>query len=272
MRLFIRNTIIKSTVVEIVSPRLLESIRANDEHPLANYPPAAVPEGPAFAESEQDKGRNDYQAAIEAAAEADRIIAAARINAQEIIQAARKESTEKRDEYIEQLRTEIYASAYAEGYAKGLEEAQQEADRITKQAKAYLEMAKTALNDEYHKVDRELIGLCLKICDRVLHTVLNIDQEKLLNVIRSLILMPQEKKGIKLHISDKDWEWFKTISEEDKPSYPVIIDESLKTGHIFIECDEGIFDAGIESQLEKISDYLLEELQYARLDGFSEKN
>ena len=263
MKLSTRTSIIKNTVVEIISPRLLESPQLENEYLKKGYI-GKVTELPEFHVAEERE--------VQARIEADNIIAEARKKAEEILQSALQENEIIRNDLKEDVRNEILPLAQAEGYAKGLAEAQGEADRIREQSKAYLELAQTALVDEFHKVDRELIGLCLKICEKVLHTALHVNPEKLLNVIRKLTLMPQEKEGIRIHLSSRDWEWYKVLPVEDKPPYPVIIDESLRAGDTFIECSEGEFDARIDSQLEKMGDYLVEEFQYARLDGFSEED
>jgi flagellar assembly protein FliH len=77
---------------------------------------------------------------------------------------------------------------------------------------------------------------------------------------------------MRIHLSGKDWEWYKLLPPEDKPPYPVIVDESLKPGDTTLECAEGIFDARIHSQLEKIGQYLFEELDHGGLDGFNQKD
>ncbi|NLM20962.1 MAG: flagellar assembly protein FliH [Peptococcaceae bacterium] len=275
MKLSTRNTVIKSTVVEIASPRLVKSNKESRGCFSGNYTTqetSVLMAEPALKACKQSQENNELEIVSKAAARADEIIAEARQKAEEIILEAQRENEARREEYLTQLRNEIFSQAHDEGYNQGLKEAKEKAEQICKQAKAYLEMAQRVLKQEFDKVDGHLVALCLKICDQILHTALNVDQEKLLNLIRKLTLMPQNKEGIKIHMSAKDWEWYKTIPDEDKPSYAVIVNESLSAGNVFLECEEGAFDASLESQLDKIGNYLLEEFQRARLDDFSSEN
>jgi len=272
MKLSTKTSILKSTVVEIVSPRLLDSPRIENDYIRKNLLPKA-PELSLFSMSE---GNLILELAREkenrARAEAERLVFDARVRAEEILQTAVKENVKMREDLKKEVRDEVFPVAQSEGYNRGLEEGKAEAEKMRDQAKAYLELAETALMDELKKNDKEIACLCIQICEKILHASLKVDPEILLNNIRSLAIMPQDKEGIRIHLSDKDWEWFKDLPGEDKPPYPVIVDESLKQGDIFLECSEGIIDAGIRSQLEKIGDYLAEEFKRARLDGFGEKN
>ena len=275
MRLSTRNTVIKSTVVEIVSPRLVKSNKENRGCFSGNYTTressAIMPE-PGLKACEEIQENNELEPVTLAKARADEIIAEAHRKAEEILLEAQKENEARREQYLAQLKDEIFSQAHDEGYKQGLKEAEEKAEQIRKRAKAYLKMAQTVLKQEFDKVDGHLVSLCLKICDQILHTALNVDREKLLNLIRKLTLMPQNKEGIRIHLSAKDWEWYKAIPDEDKPSYAVIVNESLSAGDVFLECEEGVYDASLESQLDKIGNYLLEEFQRARLDDFSPEN
>ena len=269
MRLSTRNNIIKSTVVEIAGPCLLKDIREKDDRMAKNHEGSGKEVVPAQKTVQENR---EAEKIAKATALAEQIIAEAKRQAERILLEAQNENEARRQEFLAQLKKEIMTEAHAEGYNQGLEEAKLETDKILKQAKAYLEMARSVFRDELKKAEKDLLVLCLKICEQILHTSLNISPEKLLPLIRKLALMPQDKEEIKIHISAQDWEWFKTIPDEDKPPYTVIVDESLKMGDVFLECEEGVFDASLKSQLEKIGDYLMEELQHARLDSSGPQN
>ncbi|RNC29564.1 MAG: hypothetical protein AWM53_00562 [Candidatus Dichloromethanomonas elyunquensis] len=284
MKLFTRSSILKSITVEVTSPRILESPDLERDYrkfakpqgvPL-EFPMLSAPGEGRAAESAgtQSESGNHIQEEsnnvfVEAKRQAEQVLAEARNQAAEIIRNAQTESIALRKTIEEQVRQEVTPLAHAEGYENGLREAKEEAELIRKQSRLFLEMAKKVLQDEFHKVDTELVQLCLKISERVIHSTLQAEPERLLNIIRNLSLLPREKEGIKIHLSGKDWEWYKTIPAEDKPLYPVIVDETLKAGDTFLECAEGVFDARVNSQLEKIEQYLYEELDHGRLDSLS---
>lgn len=271
MKLFTRSPILKNSTVEITSPRFLEcSIPKRDykkQNILCEVPVAEFPFLIASEESPQEQ-----ETITKAKTEAENILAEARKKAEELLKSAQEQSAELRRKLEDELRKEIIPLAQAEGRQKGLEAAELEAESIKKQAKNYLELARKVFQDELDKADQELVGFCLQICERIIHSSLSIEPTKLLNVIRNLAVMPWEKEGIKIHLSPKDWEWYKALPAEDKPPYPVIIDESLQVGDSFLECAEGVFDARIDSQLETLKLYLFEELDHGRLEGIGKEN
>jgi len=288
MKLSTKTSVLKSKVIEITSPRILESPdpekyrnRTDVYDTSSALAVLSVTEDRTVMEqcvtetasvAEEDWGPEVSDILAKARAEADELIAEAQKTSAEIIENARKESEALTVEYQEKVKSEIAPVAFTEGYNKGLEEAQSQADVITQQARNYLEMAQKILADEFNKADRELADLCLKICSRIIHTSLDIDPEILLGIIKNLTLLPSDKQSIKIHLSSKDWDWYKDLPAEYKPGYPVIVDETLKAGDAFLECSEGIFDARIELQLEKIEKYLKEELKYGRLEGTGPEN
>jgi len=286
MKLFTKSSILKSTTVEVVSPRILELPDLEKAYKKLRTQSVAVEFPMLSGELIVQEASHDYQPVSpdsiahqradellqQAQNEAEYILAQARAQAEEILQKANDEKGKVKQAVEEAVRKEVLPLAHAEGYEAGIQEATREAQRLKKQSKAYLELAQSVLMDEYHRADRELVNLCLQISQRIIHTVLDLKPETLLSVIRNLTLLPHEKEGIKIHLSSRDWEWYKQIEAEDKPSYPVVIDESLKEGDAFLECAEGIFDAHMQVQLEKVKQYLIEELEDGRLDGFSTKD
>lgn len=282
MKSFISSTVIKNTTVEIVSPKLVESPDSQRHvHRQSVIKGTAVVEQFAmsnYAQMVESNYKNvvslvDQEEVstllLQAKKEAEHLIAEARREAEIILQTAQAERDTLKDTLVESIREEVIPLAQTEGYEKGVKKAEKEAENIRKQAKNYLQLAQSALMDEFQRVDKELLGLSLKISERIIHSTLSAEPSRLLNIIRSLTLMPREKTNMKIHISNGDWEWFKKLPEEDKPPYLIVIDESLGTGDTFLECEEGIFDGRIDSQMDKIEQYLLEELKDGRLDGSS---
>ncbi|KUO65609.1 MAG: hypothetical protein APF84_14915 [Gracilibacter sp. BRH_c7a] len=286
MRSFINSPVIKNTTVEIISPKLVES---NDFEryiprqsvikgtavveylPLSDYRTTISQAEPNYMKQFSLVEQQEEVSALllQAKKEADHLIAEAQKEAALILQTAQAERDMLKETMTESIREEVFPLAQSEGYEKGLQNAEKEAEKIKKQAKNYLQLAQSALMDEFQRVDKELLSLCLKISERITHSTLSMEPSRLLNVIRNLTLMPREKTNIKIHISNEDWEWFKKLPEEDKPPYAIVIDESLGIGDTFLECEEGIFDGRIDSQLDKIGQFLFEELDNGRLDGTS---
>lgn len=283
MRLSTRSSILKSTTVEISAPRVLENSRLEYKKQTILY---GVPAdfslldlaggSPLTGNLDLDiepvvqPGQEEASGIIaEAKSRAESIVTEAQQQAQEILDKAQQQKEEFQAEIEARVRAEIIPLAQAEGLEQGLREAEQEAGRLKEQARKYLELAQKALQNESEKAERELLHLCIQISSKIIQAHFQHDPESLLNIIRNLNLLPREKEGIKIYLSPQDWEWYKELPSADKPSYPVVIDQSLGTGDTFIECSEGVFDARIGTQLEILEQYLFEELEHGRLDGFS---
>jgi flagellar assembly protein FliH len=259
MKLSTRRAVLKNTAVEITSPRLLEWPYPEKKQPeLRSSSPRVTVAG---AEAELAGAK----------AEAAKILAEARQKAEDLLKAAQYEREELRKALEAEIRAEIIPLARAEGLAEGLQEAKKQAEKLRKQARDYLELAEKVYQQGLAKVDQELLSLCLKISERIIHTSLKFDPTILLKIIRNLTLLPKEKEGLKLHLSLPDYEWYQDLPAEEKLPYQVLADEALKAGDSYLECAEGIFEAGIKAQLDLLEQYLLEELKHGELEELGEQ-
>ena len=63
-------------------------------------------------------------------------------------------------------------------------------------------------------------------------------------------------------MATEDTRWL----EGDQSPCPWVIDESLKQGDCFLECQEGIFDARLNVQLDRLEHALREELEHGSME------
>jgi flagellar assembly protein FliH len=204
--------------------------------------------------------------------EAESIIQTARTQAEGIINAAKQTEESLRQETLTSVLEKDLPEALDQGRETGREEGRREFEDIIAKAQGFYEMMERALHDEYMKVDEDLLNLALKICDRILGTILRYDKEKLLSMIRSIILLPNERRNLKIHVSDADWEWLNHLKDKGLPPYPLIRDEGLKQGNVLVQSNEGIFDAQLENQLDKFREVLSEELINGQLESIGSKS
>lgn len=272
MKSFTRSHVLKSGTVEVVSPRIVNIIPTFSSAVLAKE---------AFIDYQETNNQDSFQhhalnseeenqILAEAYKKAEKIIAEAQKYSSEIIKEAEAEKNKLREELEESLRREVIPKAYSEGYEKGLQEAKEESKQIKQQAEDYLQLAETALADEFQRVDQELIHLSLKLSEKIIGSSLTFDSRKLLGMINELTLLPHKKQGLKIYVSQADFEWLNQLSEEERPPYQIILDQSLRRGDTYLESEEGIFDARLDSQLEKLEQALLEELENGGLDSTSQ--
>lgn len=187
------------------------------------------------------------------------ILAEAESCAQEIRAQALTESDLLRQKVVETTRAEVYPTAQAEGYQAGRVAGEADGKLAFQDVGQLFRLAQRTVQEEYAKVDKDLLHLAIKIAERLVRASLAVEPQRLVAIIQALTLLPEERLGWRLHVAPDDACWL----EKHQPPCPCpwIIDESLSSGDCFLECQEGIFDARLEAQLDKIEHALREELQ-----------
>lgn len=290
MKLSTRSRVVKSNAVEVCVPRLVENAPGGfqllGEHisvvrdtsqtlSLVKKENSEVLWTELEERSEElpppkVEGREGSALCDEAKGQAEEILAQAHAEAQRIREEARAEieaiKAQVREEVSQQAYQEGYAQGKAQGYAEGKAQGISEADEIKKEARQLLQMAQRALTEQFNKVDVSLLHLAIKIAERILHARLGLQPEYLLDRIRALTLLPQEKEGWRLYVSPQDAEWLVHLTANEQLDIPLCEDETLKPGDCYLECPEGVFDARLEAQLEQFEKLLGEEIKYDGLD------
>lgn len=269
MRLSINGRVVKSQDVEVSTPRLVECnegfhrlgeylsvLTVGDELPPANTD--WIETSTAMIKA-QEKAE---EILAEAQASAQQLLEKAQEDARKILAEAQEESDHLRQEIIQTAQAEIYPAAQAEGYKIGLEAGAAEGKTLIQNATLLFQLAQRAIQEEYAKVDADLLHLVIKISERLVRSSLAIAPQRLMNIVQSLTLLPQERQGWRLHVAPED----AYLLEGNQSPCPWIADESLSSGDCFLECQEGIFDARLETQLDKLENALREELEHGSME------
>ena len=200
----------------------------------------------------------------EANKKAAMVLAEAEASAREIGAKAKTETERLHAEALEKAKTEIYPKAREEGYEAGRQVGEKEGKLAFQNAEQLLRLARRALQEEFSKVDEDLLRLSIKIAERLVRCSLFLEPRLLQKIIHALTLLPQERQGWVLHVAAEDAVWL----EKEQPPCPCpwVIDDSLNAGDCFLECQEGYFDARLEAQLDKIEHALRKELQHGSMD------
>ena len=269
MRLSINGRVVKCQDVAVSTPRVVE---CNEGFQRLGEYLSVLTVGDEVLPSNTDWIENTSPT-IKAQEKADEILAEAQANAEKILEKAQEDACKilaEAQEELDHLRQEvmrtaqadIYPAAQAEGYKIGLEAGETEAKRLTQNAAQLFQLAQQAVQEEYAKVDLDLLHLVIKIAERLVRSSLAIEPQRLRGIIQSLTLLPQERQGWRLHVAPED----AYLLEGDHPLCPWVIDESLSSGDCFLECQEGIFDARLEAQLDKLENALREELEHGGME------
>jgi flagellar assembly protein FliH len=281
MSLFIRQRVVKGHAVEMTVPIVFSSESGNFERlynrlPVFSLLPQkldckeiVLEDGSAEIActlTEEIADIEDIEAIQEALKfEAEQILQDAESKARSILEKAKEEAEEImsmaqqnvakwKEEVIEIVRGEIIPIANLE------------ADRIIDEAKSVLLLTQKVLASEMSRVDEELLHLIILLAERVIRTTLSVKPEYLLEIIKSLAEFPSEKEDMCLHISFADADRILQLTNESIFPCCWVKDDALRQGDIYLEHRNGVFDARIETQLDKMEHILREELMHGKVE------
>jgi len=202
--------------------------------PVIKAQPAPEPQGPSYEEI-----------MAEAQAEIDRMKAEAQA---EIVQARQNASNQGYGEGLEMGKTE----GRNLGYREGLESAQAELDAKIK-----------SLEEEYDAMVRKLEPQMVEAITDVYEHVFNINLESLKGLVMNLALACIQKvegsSSYMVHVSPADYPFVSMQKNElaevmgnRNASLDIIEDQVLKKNSCMIETDMGVFDCGLDMQLDEL--------------------
>lgn len=292
MNSFIRPRVVKSQAVEVSIPRLVENNAEGFQRlgghlavvrEVIDSDSGVISFGQSIESVGEQEQRNPQETELselrtktqaEAKAQAQDIIAKAQAEAGQIRARAEVEAAElKRQisaEVSAKAQTEGYEKGFtqgkSEGYAEGKAQGEHEAAEKVQQIQVLQECVKNAAQEEFKKVDQDLLHLSVKIAERVVRASLDVDPELLIHQIKALTLFPQEREGWRLHVSAEDFIWLQQSNTETMLNLTYVLDDTLHPGDSFLECSEGIFDSRLDLQLSHLELLLREELKHEGLE------
>lgn len=190
---------------------------------------------------------------IRAQAEAE--IEAAHAEVEQIKQLAREE--------IELQRREILEEARKNGYDEGMKQAQLEADKMRKE----LDMERTRLENNYEQLVEQLepqfIDTITAIYNHIFQVELQNDRNILVHLIETTLRKVDSSRTFIVHVSKEDYPYVsmqkKALTEgavNGRGVVEIIEDVTLRKNECMIETDGGIFDCGLGTQLEALTNKL----------------
>ncbi len=192
-------------------------------------------------------------AEIEAQAQAMLEDAQAQID--EMTQKARGDIEEERRRTLEEANKHGYDEGYKRGYA--------EADEMKRELAA----EKQRLYDEYDRMIEDLepkfIDTITEIYSHIFGIELSDKRDILVHLIDSTLRQVESSKTFIVHVSKEDFPFVNVHKQEfvegataGKGTVEIIEDIALSQGACLIETDGGIFDCGIDTQLQELTNRL----------------
>lgn len=183
----------------------------------------------------------------------------ANARAEEIVSQAKEEAKSIIDHAIAEAEG-IKNQAKQEGHAEGYEQGSAECAEKNAELEAKLRAEKQQLEEDYEARLAELepmfVNTLTDIYEHIFHVQFAENKEVVLHLLQDAIRKIEGSKDFIVRVSKADYEY---VSERKKEllsktgnagNVEVIEDVTLEVGHCMVETDGGIFDCGVDTQLD----------------------
>lgn len=170
--------------------------------------------------------------------------------AQEIIQKAEEDAQT------------IKAQAMEEGKKKGYDQGYAIAMTELEEHKAVLEQECQQRQAEMDKkasvMEAELADTILEVIEGVLHTDLDKQREIVFGLLNNTLMRTEKSHEYNIHVSKEEYDYIFEKQMELQELLPedaqltIIKDEEVNAGQCLIETDSGVYDCGMDTQLEAL--------------------
>ncbi len=190
--------------------------------------------------------------------------------AQEMLEAARREAESiksnamvEAQQELEETRSRIYEEARSQGYEAGYQEAMGQAEQMKNQ----LQEDRKQMEAEYQELVEGLEPKFVEALTDIYEKVFRVDLKKEQNIIMHLISSTMHKiegsNTYLIHVSKEDYPYVSMKKNEvlaasvsPHASVEIVEDMTLGANDCIIETDGGVFDCGLGTQLEELSQKL----------------
>lgn len=190
--------------------------------------------------------------------------------AQEVLEAARREAENLKSQAMIEVQQELEAMknrAYEEGKAQGYDDGYGEAVAQVEEQKNQLAQERKSLEAEYQDLVEELEPRFVEALTDIYEKVFRVDLKKEQNIIMHLISSTMHKiegsNTYLIHVSKEDYPYVSMKKNEvlvtsvsANASVEIVEDMTLGANDCIIETDGGVFDCGLGTQLEELSQKL----------------
>ena len=156
----------------------------------------------------------------------------------------------------------IKEQARAEGFEAGQQEGNARADAELTRLRRQLEEEKRQMEQDYQQKLQELepylVGVISKVFEKVFHVQFDDKKEILIYLIQRVILGAEGTKEFQVRVSLKDYEFVQEHKQEiiervgASVHVEIMADAALQERQCMIETDSGVFDCGMDVQLDNL--------------------
>ncbi|MFD0616712.1 FliH/SctL family protein [Paenibacillus sp. GCM10027629] len=230
-----------------------------------------VDESEVHAKREAEYARIRKQIMDEAAVVAEEEVRHASQEAERIVEAARAEADQwwqERRQEDEQLIEISKLDGFERGYQEGIEQAQeatrQQVEQMLAEAKAILEQAYLAKDQIIQEAEPFLVNLSCAIAEKIVDKHLSMEQEYAVELIRKQLTRKREQGMITLCVAPEHLAFVQAAREEmilsidSQAELQILPDSSVTDWGCVIRSSYGSIDARIDTQLAEIKKHLLQ--------------
>lgn len=181
----------------------------------------------------------------------------------EEIRLAKQHWEKERELFIEEAKKK----GYEDGYRSGEKEGFTQYESLIKQAEQIIEVANQEFTKKIESSDEEILKIAFKVAEKILHQVIDEDQEAFRHLVRQVIEEVKENTEVKISVHPNQYELIVFHKEEfeqlftKKVELYIVPDAKLKPYSVEVESPSGKIDAGVETQIEQLQIKLLEYLR-----------
>ena len=189
------------------------------------------------------------------------IIEEAERNAEEIIKKARAEAKKLIEEtklYSQSAFAQAERDGFGQGKEKGFEAGREDMGNLIKEAKNVLEQAKQARELVIRAIEPEVAKLSIRIAEKIIQTQVEINQDIVINMIRSALDKVKQREEVLIKVSQEDYEYVREKKDvfacmvEGLKTMDIVVDPGVERGGCIIETNLGNVDARISTQIQTV--------------------
>lgn len=198
---------------------------------------------------------------VDVSEQVEAILAQAREEAENIIAEAEKKAEEIM--VSANIRAEnAFEESKKKGYEEGAEEKLADVMKMQDSVEEELRAKKMELEQEYQQksdaLESDIVDAIIEVFDRVFHIQFDDKKEMLLHLIKNTLMNVEVGKEFRIHVSQKNYKFINSHLDDLKQnigndvSIEVVNDASLGTEDCQIETNFGVFDCGIDMELNNL--------------------
>ncbi len=167
----------------------------------------------------------------------------------------------------EQLKEEARSEGYAQGLKEGRQAAAAEQQTNNEEVRGVLTRVEQYRQSLYQTLESDVLSLSMDVAEKIVNIEIDRNDQVFKDIIKKAIASIRHADDFSLYVSKDEYDryfndggqWLR--DEASVKNVDIIADANLPAGSCIIEADSEIVDAGIPMQLNKISQYLNEQVE-----------